>query len=401
MKRIITLFIVLCIALLTAMPAFAQEAEPSEEIVYADYIIDSADILSDSTEQHLQEQIEGVRQNYDFDIVIYTCNNDFNDPTGKTARSHAENTYEFHNYSRDGIMLMIYFGSEGECKYLVYTAGDCNDIYNNEDMLYIENHIERKIIAETDEGFRDTASTFIDDCKAEFAADKFVVDDAYIFRADTERKIKKHISEVKDKYGCDICIYTYRFDRSFVSDDEARRHAENFYLSQNLTDNGVLLMIFFESDNEGGTHIVTSGKCKNALTEDDLIDIEDNFYPYLTERDEDGYYNAVISFVDDCADEFEDYVNFDSKWFLISPGIGALISFFSARKNKNALRSVKSKSDAADYTKAGSLRLTTSNDVFLYKRVTKVPRPRDNGGGGSFRSSGGGGSFGGHSGRRF
>lgn len=396
MKRIITLFIVLCIALFASLPAFAQATEE----VCADYVIDNANIFSDSAEQQLQEQIQSATQDYDFDIVIYTCKNDFDDPTGNAARSHAESTYAFNAFSRNGIMLMIYFDGDNNYNYLIYKSGDCKDIYNNEDMLYIENHIDREIIAKTDGGYREAASVFIDDCKTEFASDKFVADDAYIFKADTERKIKKYIAEVKEKYGCDICIYTYRFDKSYVSDEEARDHAEDFYRSQGLTDNGVLLMIFFESDNDGGTHIVTSGKCKNALTEDDMIAMEDNFYPYLTRRNEEGYYNAVISFVDDCADEFEDYVNFDGKWFLIAPGAGALVSFFSARKNKNALRSVKSKTDAADYSKAGSLKLTTSNDVFLYKRVTKVPKPRDNGGG-SFRSSGGGGSFGGHSGRRF
>ena len=399
MKRIFALFAVLCIALFAAMPAFAESAE-STEIVYFDSVHDNANVLSDSTENQLEEQIHNIRQEYNFDIIIYTCTNDFDDATGRVAWEHAENTYKSHGFSGDGVMLMIYYDSDNECKYLVYTSGKCKDIYNNEDMLYIEERINRNIAVKSDSGLYTTASTFVDDCKTEFAVDNFVVDDAYVFKADTERKIKKRILEVKEKYGCDICIYTHRFDKSYVSDDEAREHAENFYISRNLTDNGVLFMIFFESDNDGGTHITTSGKCRNALTEDELIEIEDNFYSYLTLRNEEGYYKAAISFIDDCEDEFEDYDNFDGKWFLISPGVGALVSFFAARKNKNALRSVKSKHDAADYTKAGSLKLTTSSDVFLYKRVTKVPKPRDNGG--SFRSSGGGGrSFGGHSGRRF
>lgn len=224
-----------------------------------------------------------------------------------------------------------------------------------------------------------------------------VTDDADLFSEADEKKLEEDILYIKNEYDCDVGIYTCRFDSNFVSDYEARVHCENFYNQNGFSDDGILLMIFFEADDDGGTHMATTGKCMDVFDEDVLYEIEDNFYNYLVYRTPDGYMNAAESFVSDCTAEFYDYTHFDLIWFLLGPGIGAVIAFISVGMMKSTLKSVRSKPNASDYKKSGSMKLTASSDVFLYKNITRVPKPRDSGSGG--RS--GGRSFGGHSGRRF
>lgn len=226
----------------------------------------------------------------------------------------------------------------------------------------------------------------------------YVLDSAGILSAAEESRLEEKAAEAKEKYGCDIGIYTVDFGSEIVSDYEAQWLAEDYYNDAVFSDNGILLMIFFDNDGRGGTYIATAGECIDIFYDDLLGDIEDNFYNYLSDRD---YYNATLSFVSDCSDEITDYYSFNSIWFLLAPGIGIVIAFIAVGSMKGQLKSVRSKPNASDYTKAGSMKLTASNDIFLYRKVTRTPKPQNNSPGSSSHTGSGGRSFGGHSGRRF
>ncbi len=222
----------------------------------------------------------------------------------------------------------------------------------------------------------------------------YIKDDANILSASEEAMLMEKILSIKEEYQIDVGFYSVDFGTASVSDYEAKCHAEEHYILSGLSENGIILMIFF-AGNGNGTHMTTSGECIKMFTKDDFYRIEDNFYGFLTSK---NYYYAVDSFVSDCSDDIYDYKNFDGIWFLISPVVGAIASFFSVGKMKNDLVSVRSKPNASDYTKAESMNVSRSNDVFLYRRVTRI-RKQQNNSSGSRGSSGG--SFGGHSGRRF
>jgi uncharacterized protein len=62
---------------------------------------------------------------------------------------------------------------------------------------------------------------------------------------------------------------------------------------------------------------------------------------------------------------------------------------------KGKLRSVRRQNEARQYVKEGSMQLTQSGDYFMYRNVTRTPKPQNNsssrsGGGGGSRSIGGG-----------
>ncbi len=143
---------------------------------------------------------------------------------------------------------------------------------------------------------------------------------------------------------------------------------------------------------------------------------------------EDDYYNGVISFIDQCSDIAEYYSNhgtaypeasdifdyeddyyytdtvdeyfhhniharsFDLKDVLICYLIAFLVSFIIIKVMAGKLKSVKANPAADNYIRQNSFVLSRQQDVYLYSRVSKTPRPKDNNNnmhsGGSARSGG-------------
>ena len=80
--------------------------------------------------------------------------------------------------------------------------------------------------------------------------------------------------------------------------------------------------------------------------------------------------------------------------------IGFIPAIITVSAMKSQLKTVGAKNSAADYTVNGSMRLTQNSDMFLYRNVNRVARPKESSGGGggssthtssSGRSHGGGG----------
>lgn len=63
---------------------------------------------------------------------------------------------------------------------------------------------------------------------------------------------------------------------------------------------------------------------------------------------------------------------------LICLAIGLVIALIVTGIMKGQLKSVRAQSAAAEYVKQGSLQVTESHDLFLYRNVTRVPRPKSN-----------------------
>ena len=80
--------------------------------------------------------------------------------------------------------------------------------------------------------------------------------------------------------------------------------------------------------------------------------------------------------------------------------VGLLIAFIVTAVMKAQLKSVRSQPTANNYLKSGSLKITQSTDLFLYRNITRTPRPKQNSGGSSVRTSSSGRVHGGSS-RKF
>lgn len=78
------------------------------------------------------------------------------------------------------------------------------------------------------------------------------------------------------------------------------------------------------------------------------------------------------------------------KRLLIAVAIGLVAALIVTGVMKSQLKSVRSQSAADTYVKAGSLHITHKQDLFLYRNITRKPKPKSNSGGHSGGSSSGG-----------
>ena len=86
-------------------------------------------------------------------------------------------------------------------------------------------------------------------------------------------------------------------------------------------------------------------------------------------------------------------------WILISLAVGIAIAFIIVGIMKSKLKTVRFQPKAKDYIKEGSMNITESHDMFLYRTVDKKEKPKSNSGSSTHTSSsgrthgGGGGGF--------
>ena len=100
-------FLLLLVSMLL-VPVFADQY---------DYVIDNADILTDTEERVLEDGILRLQQIYDVDVVILTQAS----LGGERPQNHADNYYDSNGYQEDGVLFLL---SMAERDWYVSTCGD-------------------------------------------------------------------------------------------------------------------------------------------------------------------------------------------------------------------------------------------------------------------------------------
>lgn len=96
--------------------------------------------------------------------------------------------------------------------------------------------------------------------------------------------------------------------------------------------------------------------------------------------DYDGYdyYDDEYYYSDDyAADEETDGEWTPFTYILPALIVGFIIALIVVLTMKSGMKTVHAKSGAADYMVPGSLSLTVQRDTYLYKNVTRTPRPKN------------------------
>ena len=68
---------------------------------------------------------------------------------------------------------------------------------------------------------------------------------------------------------------------------------------------------------------------------------------------------------------------FDPMWIVIAIVIGLIISFITMMVHKSALKTVRSERAAANYIKQGSVDINVRRETYLYKKVDRREKPKD------------------------
>ena len=228
-----------------------------------------------------------------------------------------------------------------------------------------------------------------------FAAMPRLVDDAGLLTPSEKNEVLSLLNEISERQEMDIVVVTV----DSLGGKSPRAYADDYYDYHGYGEDGVLLLIAMDSRDY---YISTSGYGITALSDAEIDYISDRF---VSDLGKGSYASAFTTFAELCDDYISEAKRGNSypfgKNLLIFLVLGFVIAFIATAIMRSRLKSVRSKAGATDYVKQGSFRVTRSNDFFLYRTVTRVPRPKDNNSGGSstHRSSsgrshgGGGGKF--------
>ncbi|MBR6744485.1 MAG: TPM domain-containing protein [Clostridia bacterium] len=229
-----------------------------------------------------------------------------------------------------------------------------------------------------------------------------LVDQADILTSSEESQLLSLLNEISERQQMDIVVVTV----DSLGGKSPRAYADDYYDYNGYGADGILLLIAMDSRDY---YISTTGYGIEAVTDEGLSYMEDRFVDDLSDGD---YASAFTTYAELCDDfitqarsgdpyDRGNMPKSDFPWgqnLLISLAVGFVIAFIVTAIMRSKLKSVRPKSGASDYVRQGSFQLTRSNDLYLYRRVTRRAKPKDNGSGGSSthssssgRSHGGGG----------
>ena len=87
-------------------------------------IVDGADLLSDNQEASLNSTAAQIGEKHNCSVVIVTTSS----LDGKTAQQYADDYFDYHNYKKDGILLLVAFNNTTDPQlraWAISTTGEC------------------------------------------------------------------------------------------------------------------------------------------------------------------------------------------------------------------------------------------------------------------------------------
>lgn len=222
------------------------------------------------------------------------------------------------------------------------------------------------------------------------SADSICIDDgANLLSFDEVRLLESQTEEIAEKYEIDIVIVTVdSMDGKYAS-----YYAERYYDENGFSRDGILLLVAME---EREWYILTSGECYDVFTDRNLDRLEDALLDDLSNGD---YYDAFSNYLDTlsgCMENADSPVGSQNELNIgVSILVGLAAAIVTVLIMASQMKTAKPQHHAIGYIRDDSYRITEHRDMFLYSRITKTPKPQNNGSSG--RS--GGGSRGGRGGR--
>lgn len=207
-----------------------------------------------------------------------------------------------------------------------------------------------------------------------------LIDDGNLLTDSEEAVIEAELDRISEKWEMDLVIVTVEtldgYDEQSYADDFYDYGGYGYGRS---FDGALLLLCPFEDARYLST-------CGEAI---DIIELDAIRDGVLSHYEDGDYYAACMGFADTCEDLLESAKGFPVWTIFIALIAGAVLSFLIPMAVlKGQLKTVAPKAAAADYVRRGSLDLQMERDVFLYRNVTRVAKPKNNSSGTHTSSSG-------------
>ena len=253
-----------------------------------------------------------------------------------------------------------------------------------------------------------------------FAADGFadlyyrMNDSAEVLTEDEDSELEASLEELSVRQSFDVVVATIDSleDEGYTSMEEC---ADDLYdycqFGYGENRDGVLLLV---SIGDRKWHISTCGYGITAFTDAGIQYLGEQMTPFMADGDYAGAFRTFVQWSDTYIDAARAGHPYDVNnlpreplslmYLFLALGIGLVLAWVVVSVMKSQLRSVAFQENAASYGREGSMNLTNSRELFLYRDVHRTERPKessssDSGGSSTHTSSsgtthgGGGGSF--------
>ena len=223
------------------------------------------------------------------------------------------------------------------------------------------------------------------------ANDTRLVDNAQLLTSSEAAELESRLDEISERQKFDVVVHTTNGTNGQYIEDYADDYYDYNGYGFGSDYDGCILVI----DMAGRDWWISGcGRGEKNIDSSTIDMIGDEMSSYLSSGD---YYNAMVIYANRC----DEYCNGGPyNWFfgiLFSLVIGFGIALIAVLVMKGKLKSVRRQPAAHDYLVAGSMNVTLSRDMFLYRNVTRRAKPKENSGSHTSSSgrshSGGGGSF--------
>ena len=239
-------------------------------------------------------------------------------------------------------------------------------------------------------------------------------DSAGVLTEDEDNELEDALEELSLRQSFDVTIATIESLES-VDYDSMEAYADDLYdfcqFGYGSDMNGVLLLV---SVGDRKWHISTCGYGITAFTDAGIQYLGEQMTPFMADGDYAGAFRTFVQWADDYVTAAREGHPYDVNnlpreplslmYLFLALGIGLVLAWVVVSVMKSQLRSVAFQENAASYVREGSMNLTNSRELFLYRDVHRTERPKessssDSGGSSTHTSSsgtthgGGGGSF--------
>lgn len=219
-------------------------------------------------------------------------------------------------------------------------------------------------------------------------SEKDIYDEADLLSSAEEAQLAQTLSDYGKQYKVQIVIMTVSSMNSGI-DVFVEDRFDSMDMGYGENRDGVLLLLCMDTREY---RILSNGYAGNAIDLDRIDAIGEAIVPDLSDG---AYADAFHIFAENCAYYLDGYLNgfpFNAgKNLVVALVIGLLAGIVVAFMLKKQLTSVRQQKQADSYIKNGSMRITTSRDLFLYRQVTRTKKASSqSSGSGSSRNVGGG-----------
>ena len=225
------------------------------------------------------------------------------------------------------------------------------------------------------------------------AASPRLVDHAGLLNSAEAEALEEKLDQISIRHGVDVVIVTV----SSTGATDPQDFADDWFDYNDYATDGILLLVSME---ERDWHISTTGYGITAFTDAGLEYMADQFVPLLSDG---AYAEAFDTFAELCdaffaqartGDPYDSH-NLPKEPFhavvnlIICLVIGLVVAFIATGSMKKELHTVRKQIKADTYIEPGTLKLTGSQDLFLYSQVTKIAKPKPTSGSSTHTSSSG------------